>query len=78
MTDLQANNTTTRSYHAQHLAKSPFNVGQVAHCECRAAAINTVIRQVNLLSITYAQIMPLNGNHCAKSGKLVPGKSMPG
>src|SRR5262249_8920218 len=53
MTDLQANNTTTRSYHTQHLTKSLPNIGQIAYRKSRATTINTVIRQINMLRIPY-------------------------
>ena len=56
MADLQADNASSRPHHAQHFSEALSNIGQVAYGEGGAAAINTVIRQVNRFSITDAQL----------------------
>src|SRR5579884_1045893 len=54
--DFQADDATARAHHAQHLAKALPDISQVAHGESGAAAIDAIVGQVDLLSITHAQV----------------------
>src|SRR5487761_318950 len=53
--DLQADHATAGPHDAQHFAKALANVREIAYGEGRAAAIDTIIGQIDLFGITHAQ-----------------------
>ena len=52
--DMITPDTSAWAHYTQHFTKALSNIGQVAYCKSRAAAINTVIRQVKMLGISNA------------------------
>src|SRR5258707_12750324 len=49
--DLKTYNPSARSYHSQHFTKALTNVCQVTYSKGGAAAIDAIIRQVNVFSV---------------------------
>src|SRR5712692_1066057 len=59
VTDFQADDSSSRPHHAQHLAESLSNIAQVAHCESGTAAVDAVVGQIDVLGIPGAQFDPV-------------------
>src|SRR2546426_6358789 len=56
MADFQADNSPSWSHYAQHLTESLTNIGQIAYSESGTAAVNAVIRQINMFGISNPQL----------------------
>src|SRR5579864_8358640 len=54
--DFQADHAPAWPHHAQHFTKALANIGQVARGKGGTAAIDTVVRQVDMLRVAQPQL----------------------
>src|SRR5216683_1438778 len=59
VTDFQADDSSSRPHHAQHLAEPLWDIAQVAHCESGTAAVDAVVGQIDVLGIASTQFDPV-------------------
>src|SRR6266536_5827461 len=57
---------TSRSYNTQHLAETLSEIGKIAYSESRAATVNTIIWQVNVLGISNPQFNAILQTHACQ------------